>query len=45
MDIMWESSPRNNLVRFVVGNEKEVVGDGSLRTDVAIFYLLNNLIC
>lgn len=38
MDFVWESSPRNNLGRFVVVNEKEVVGDGSLRTDVAFIY-------
>lgn len=27
--IMWESSLRNNLGRFLVGIEEELVGDGS----------------
>ena len=36
-----KNSLRKNLNFYVVGIEKEVVGDG---TDVAIFHLLNNLI-
>ena len=43
--IMLKNSLRNNFGRFDVRIEKEVVGDGSLRTDMAIVHLLNNLIC
>lgn len=42
---MLKNSLRNNLGRFDVRIEKDVVKDGSLRTDIAIFHLLNNLIC
>lgn len=46
--VIWaralKNSLRKNLNLYVVGTEKELVGDGRSRTDMAIFHLMNNLI-